>query len=145
MTEPLWNVLFALGRTRLLFRATLLAACCELILLYPALAFGGISAVAVVVTISYGTQWLVYWPAIRKDLNLGIGDLRSLLFPAFTAGVGAWAAGTAVRSSLPFGIPTFGLMIVTITLVFVVIHGWLSSWRWFEEWRQACLAWARPA
>lgn len=145
MTEPLYNVLAALGRTRLLFRATLLAACCELVLLYPALVFGGINGVAVVVTVSYGVQWLVYWPAIRKDLNVGITDLKRVLFPAFAAGVCAWAAGAAVRSALPFGIPTFALMIVTITLVFVAIQGWLSSWRWFEEWRQVFLTRARPA
>jgi hypothetical protein len=106
---------------------------------------GGINAVAVVVTISYGVQWLVYWPVIRKDLNVDITDLKRVLFPAFAAGFCAWAAGAAVGSALPFGIPTFALMIVTITLVFVVIHGWLSSWRWFEEWRQVYLARARPA
>jgi O-antigen/teichoic acid export membrane protein len=145
MLEPLGNVLVATGRTRLLFRANLIAACCEIVLLYPALVLGGINAVAVVVTISYGVQWLVYWPVIRKDLNVDITDLKRVLFPAFAAGFCAWAAGAAVGSALPFGIPTFALMIVTITLVFVVIHGWLSSWRWFEEWRQVYLARARPA
>ncbi len=145
MLEPLGNVLVALGRTRLLFRATLIAACSEMVLLYPALVWGGIDAVAVVVTISYAVQWFVYWPAIRQDLNVGITDLRRVLFPPCAAGVCAWAAGAAVQSALPFGIPTFGLMVVTITVVFVVIQGWLSSWRWFGEWRQLYLARTRCA
>lgn len=140
LLEPLGNVLVALGRTRLLFRSNLIAACCEIALLYPALVFGGINAVAVVVTISFAVQWLVYWPAIRRDLNVPIADLKRVLLPACAAGVCAWAAGAAVRSALPFGIPTFALMIGTITVVFVVIQGWLSSWRWFEEWRQMYLA-----
>jgi O-antigen/teichoic acid export membrane protein len=143
--EPFGNVLIAKGRTRLVFRGVLIAASCELVLLYPALVFGGINAVAVVVTISYAVQWWVYWPAYRDDLNVSFADLKRVLFPAFAAGVGAWAAGAAVRSALPFGIPTFGLMIVTITVVFLAIHGWLSSWRWFEEWRQLYLARPRAA
>jgi hypothetical protein len=49
------------------------------------------------------------------------------------------------RSALPFGIPTLGFMIVTITPVFVVIQDWLCSWRWFGEWRQLYLARARRA
>jgi O-antigen/teichoic acid export membrane protein len=143
--EPLGNVLVALGRTRLLFRANLIAACCEIGFLYPALVFGGIAAVALVVTISYAIQWLVYWPMIRDDLNVGIPDLKSVFFPAVAAGVCAWAAGAAVRSALPFGAPAFVLMIVTITAVFVTIQGWLSSWRWLGEWRQVYLAWAARA
>lgn len=145
LLEPLGNVLVAKGRTRLLLRATLVAACCEIALLYPALVLGGINAVAVVVTISYGIQWFVYWPAIRDDLGVGIRDLARVLFPAGAAAVCAWAAGAAVRHALPFGILTFGLMIAAITVVFLVIQGWLSSWRWLEEWREMHRARLRPA
>ncbi len=141
MLEPVGNVLIAMGRTRLIFRANLIAACCEIVLLYPALVVGGINAVAVVVTISYGVSWFVFWPVVRDHLNVSIPDMKRMLFPALTAGVGAWAAGAAVESALPFGIPTFALMMVTITLVFVAIQGWLSSWRWLEEWRE--VYWAR--
>jgi hypothetical protein len=106
---------------------------------------GGITAVAVVVTLSYGVQWFVFWPAIRQDLNVSFADMKRVHFPPCAAGVCAWAAGMAVQSALPFGIPTFGLMVVTITVVFVAVQGWLSSWRWFGEWRQIYLARTRCA
>jgi len=126
----------ALGRTSVLFRATLLAACSEIVLLYPALRIGGISGVAIVVVVAYASQWLVYWPVVRRELKVGGAEVTRILVPSLIAGFCAWAAGATIESALPLGFPTFGLMIVAITFVFLFVHGWLSSWRWIGEWRQ---------
>jgi lipopolysaccharide exporter len=139
LLEPLGNVLVAVGRTSLLFRATLIATCCEILLLYPALALGGITGVAVIVTCSYAVQGVVYWPLLRDDLAITPNELGRVIFPSVVAGACAWLAGMSVESALPFGVPAFALMIVTITVVFVSVQGVLSSWRWFGEWKQLYL------
>jgi O-antigen/teichoic acid export membrane protein len=140
LMEPLGNVLVALGRTSLLFRAVLLASCCEILLLYPALRLGGINAVAIIVTIAYAIQWFVYWPMLRNELDIGVGELTNILMPCFVAGACGWAVGAGIESLFPLGFPTFALMVTAITLVYVVVQGYLSSWRWFGEWRQMYLA-----
>lgn len=136
LTEPLGNVLVALGRTKLLFRANLLAALCEVLLVYPALRLGGIDGVALIVTLAYGIQWLVFWPFVRTEMEISVSDFKMVLLPALVAGVCACIAGVAVESALPLGFPTFGVMIITITLVFLGLQGSLSSWRWLDEWKQ---------
>lgn len=145
LLEPLGNVLIALGKTSLLLRAAFVAAVIELAGLYPALRWGGINAVAGVVTLSYAVQWLVYWPLIRDNLDIRIADLARVLVPSVIAGLCAWTAAFLLQSAIRTGPASLLLLIIVVFTVFVIVQGFLSSWRWCEEWRQAYLAHTRQA
>jgi lipopolysaccharide exporter len=136
MLEPLGNVLLALGRTRLMFRANLIAAICELSLLYPAVRYGGLNAVAVVVTVAYAIQWFVYWPVIRFSLDIRISEIVRVFLPSLLGGISGLIIGICIQSVSPMGPTRLVLMILGITLVFSIVHGITSSWQWLSEWKQ---------
>ena len=135
LIEPLGNVVIALGRTNLLLRANLLATLFEIAFLYPALKFGGIEGVAVLVTVSYSLQCAYYWPFLSKYLDLRAKDLRNLLFPSLAAAALAVTGGLFVSHALPVNLASLCAEIATVTFIFIVVQGVLSSWRWTGAWR----------
>jgi O-antigen/teichoic acid export membrane protein len=139
LLEPIGNVLVALGRTSLLFRANLIATICEVTLVYPALILGGINGMAIVVTFSYAIQWIVHWPQIRASLNIKIAHMGRILLPSAVAGACAYSTTLVIDAYVPSGVASLMIKILAVTIVFGTVQGRLSSWRWFEEWRQLYL------
>jgi O-antigen/teichoic acid export membrane protein len=80
--EPLGSVIMALGKTRILLRANVVAALLELALLYPALLLWGIGGAAGVVILAYATQYAIYYPFIRRELDIDWRDVVGVLRPA---------------------------------------------------------------
>jgi PST family polysaccharide transporter/lipopolysaccharide exporter len=85
--EPLGSVLMAVGRTNLLLGANVLAASIELLALYPALLFFDLEGVAIVVTVAYATQYLIYYPFVTKDLGISWRELLGAISPAILSAV----------------------------------------------------------
>ena len=80
--EPLGSVIMALGKTGVLLRATVVAAVIELALLYPALLAWGAAGAACVVTLAYLTQYAIYYPFIRRELDIDWRDVLGAVRPA---------------------------------------------------------------
>ncbi len=86
--EPLGNVIFGIGKPELCLKAIILVAAIELGLLYPAITSFGITGVAIAVTISYLSQYFVYLPIMKQELNVeGIDLLREIRFPLYGASI----------------------------------------------------------
>ena len=75
MTEPLANCILALGRTRTMLQANLLAGAVELVLLLLVLRSGKIELVSLVVLFAYTVPAVVYVPFLRNNLGISGGDL----------------------------------------------------------------------
>jgi len=136
LVEPLGNLLVALGQPHLLFRAALLATLVEIALLYPVLKWGGIEGVAVLVTVAYAAQWIVYWPFLTKSLQINWRDMRDILLPSFLAAVPALLCGLLMSRWFAPSFLSLLLKSIVFTVVFILLQGLFSSWRWLDDWRQ---------
>lgn len=135
LLEPIGNVVVALGHTKILFRANLIASACEIALLYPAIRYFGISGAAAVVTVSYGIQWLVYWPEIKTQIGIPATSLLRILWPTALAGMAAFAAGESLGVIFPaLSWMEFLAKVSVIAATYFSIHGLVTSWAWLRPW-----------
>lgn len=140
LLEPVGNVYLALAHTKLLFRANLIAAACQIALVYPAIKFGTIELVSIVVTACYALQWFVYWPSMRKILGLSLKGMTRLLLPSIAAGIATAGLGLYLDSVLPKGFGGVALLVIATGLCFLALQGLLSSWSWLKECHQLLAA-----
>lgn len=80
--EPIGNVIVALGDSRVLFKANVIAAVIQLVFLYPVLKLYNIEGVALLVLLSYATQYIVYLPFLNNRLKISTTNVvKSILLP----------------------------------------------------------------
>ena len=104
-TEPLANCIMALGRTRVLLQAAVLAGLTEVVLLALVVKSGKVELVAAVVLFAYVTQAVIYIPFLRRHLGIEARDIVAQLWPvipALFAGYGATLIGACVASEVPW-------------------------------------------
>jgi lipopolysaccharide exporter len=134
LLEPLGNVLVALGKTDILLKSNVLVAALELALLYPAVKYFGIEGVAAVVAVTYALQYPIYLPFMKKELNLGFGEIWAVMQPAIISACFV-AALVAIHTKIFPGY-SFNLLIQRVFLSmagFTVLHGLLTKWRFVSE------------
>ena len=104
-TEPLANCIMALGRTRVLLQAAILAGLIEVVLLALVVKSGKIELVAAVVLFAYATQAVIYIPFLRRHLGIGVRDLVAQLWPVIPALLAGYGATLLVPASLGDSLP----------------------------------------
>jgi len=141
LTEPLANVMLALGKTRTLFTANVVAALIELGLMAPALYWYGINGVSVLVLIAYGAQLWLYVPFVLRQLSMRLRELLGIVVPlAIASGVSVYATSLALPHGSEVSWLSLALRVVVTAITVMLVHGVLTSFRIF---RDACevVAW----
>jgi O-antigen/teichoic acid export membrane protein len=133
MTEPLANCIVALGRTRTLLHATVLAGVVELVLLLLVLRNGKIEFVALVVLFAYTLQAVIYAPFLRNHLEIGAGDLLRQLWPLFPAAIGGYLATSLLPASFGETLPALAARALFTATAVALIHGLCTRFRCFQE------------
>ena len=133
--EPVGSVVMAIGGIPVLVRANLLAAIVKATLIYPALLYAGIEGVAVVVTLSYAAQYLVFLPALKQHLGLELRDFLAPLWRPLLSGATALAAMQALRmaGAQPPGVAGFWVGVGLGLTVYAVAFGLLSRGAAYRE------------
>jgi len=85
LLEPISQVIVALGKTQILFKANLVAAIIEAAIVYPALKYYGIKGVAWAVTFAYLSQYVVFYFYLKINLQIKLGDVAKAIKPSFLA------------------------------------------------------------
>lgn len=134
--EPLGSVIMAVGKPAVMLRTNAIVGAVEIALLYPALMSGGIVGAAVVVTVSYTLQYVLYYPFFRTELGIGWRQL----WASVSAGVVAAAASAPVLilTAQIVGEPTvvtFALKIAVAVVTYGAAFGWLTGWKVVQELR----------
>ena len=132
-TEPLGNCIMALGRTRVLLQANILAGLTEVVLLALALKSGKIELVAVVVLFAYVTQAIIYIPFLRRHLGVRLRDLAGQLWPIAPALLAGYGATLLVPASFGDSLPTLAVRALFTALVVAFVHGLCTRFRCFQE------------
>jgi O-antigen/teichoic acid export membrane protein len=135
LLEPVGSIMLAIGRTDILFKAALLAAILEISFLYPVLRFWGIEGVAILVTLSYLSQFFVFMPCLKTELNLQPLEIVSAIKPAAVAGIIVLICVeiSTLNIDMSLAILSSSLKLITSMLGFVCIYGVISKWRLVKE------------
>jgi lipopolysaccharide exporter len=133
VTEPIGSCIMALGQTKTLLHATILAGAIEVLLLLLAVRTGQIESVAAVVLFAYAIQAIVYLPFLRRNLGVSVGDIAAQLWPLIPTLAGAYVITTLLPHSLGNTLLTLALRASFTALVAALIHGLFTRFRFFQE------------
>ena len=133
ITEPIASCILALGQTKTLLRATILAGSVEVLLLVLALRTRRIESIALVVLLAYAIQAVVYLPFLRRELGVSVGDIGAQLWPLIPTLAGAYLITTFLPHSLGSTLLTLALRASFTALVAAFIHGLLTRFRLLQE------------
>jgi O-antigen/teichoic acid export membrane protein len=133
LLEPLANVVNGLGKPRLYAGSTLLVAVIQLTLLYPALRLGGIEGVAVIVTISYLSQYLIWMRILKREIDVSASEVWATARPAFIASGFSLLSVLLLRRTFESSIPLMLLEILIGGAAYFLIYGILTKWQLVKE------------
>jgi len=134
LTEPLANVMLALGRTRTLFTANVVATLIELGLMAPALYWYGINGVAVLVLVAYGAQLWLFVPFVVRQLSMRLRELLAIVLPlAIAGGVSVYVTSLVLSHGSEVSWLSLALRIFVTATTVTLVHGFLSSFRLFRD------------
>jgi lipopolysaccharide exporter len=133
--EPVGSVIMSLGHTGLLLKSTVVVALFQLSFLYPAVKYYGIEGVAVVVLLSYSIQFLIYFPLLKKRINMKYNELLSAVkLPVIAAVLLLVIMGIAEEGNIfQFTMAHLWAKLIFCTASYVLIYGIISRWAIIKE------------
>jgi O-antigen/teichoic acid export membrane protein len=131
--EPVGNVLLALGESKLLLQSNLVAGAIELSLLYPAIKYYGIEGVAIIVTISYATQYFICFPFLRKKIDLQYSEIWSFVKPTLLSTIFVVALVSAIRGFLDASLLSFLQKLLLSVMGYALFYSTITKWKLFKE------------
>ena len=133
--EPIGNVIYGIGKPELCLRAIILVAVMELGMLYPAIRFFGIAGVASAVLLAYVSQYCIYLPILKRELDVRGGELLGqVAMTLLAAGVMAGIM-LMVKTALPASFSGLIVQALIAAMVYLVLYGLLDRGRMFRELR----------
>ncbi len=132
---PIFPMAVAIGKPGIALRAIALAAVIEISSLVPALKIANIEGVAVAVTIACISQYIVYVPALRKELGIVWRELAMAVGPSMVGGclmLAIWATTFLHGAAENSWIALAGGSLLLGTC-FMVTCGILTRWSMYSE------------
>ena len=133
LLEPLGSVLMALGKTEQLRKVTFLVAVIELVFIYPVLVQFGIEGVAVLVTFSYVVQFTMFYPFLKRELNITWSDLFASVKSSLAAIIAILALFLLFEASWPSSLVVMFSKIFLCAAGYILLHGMIGKWKLFKE------------
>ena len=130
---PVGNVVLALGKPGILLKANLLAGIIEIGLLYPAMKYGGINAVAILVASAYASQYFIFLPFLKKYCGITVAELFNVLKPSIFSGAAVILGALVLDGQLQFSIASMLVKIPYCMLGYFILHGLITKWRILRE------------
>lgn len=128
LLEPVGQVIIALGKTKIMFKANLIASVIEVCSIYPALKLFGIEGVAVIVTLSYLSQYLVYYSCLHHSIGVGLVDLIKAVNPSFIAAVPVLLLNYIISEYLQISLLSLFMKAALCIILYIVTLGILTKW-----------------
>ncbi len=128
---PVGPVIVAIGKADVQLKAIASASLIQTLLLYPVFRFWGIEGVAVLVTASYGTQFLIYLPAIGAEIDVRIVEFVQAVARPIIAGFVVISLALVLSDIVPSRM-NWATLVVKVSLCgvsFIILHGLIGKWR----------------
>jgi lipopolysaccharide exporter len=133
LLEPVGQVMMALARTDVLRKATLLVVTIELIGLFPAIHYFGIEGVAVLITLAYLSQYIVYYRVLRKELQVNLKDLWVSVGPSLWSLIIFCPFLLLLKLDHSMSYVYFLSKLVCCFIIYFIMYGLLTRWRLYGE------------
>ena len=135
--EPVGSVMLAIRETRQLLVAQVIIAILEIGLLYPALIYFNIEGVAILVTVSYVSAYLILFRVLRQKIKLRFNEWIKPILPVITAGFIAIIAIYPAEYIISFSFIGAMQKLLLFVLLYCSIYGVLTRWRILKEIKDA--------
>ena len=132
LLEPIGQVIVALGKTKVMFKANLVASVIEVSAIYPALKVFGIEGVAGIVTVSYLSQYVIYYYYLKRAVGVELVDLTKAVRPSFLAASPVLLLNWLLSGFFPASALTFFVKSALSALIYIVTIGVLTDWEVIE-------------
>lgn len=125
-TEPLGNVVLALGKPAVMFRAALLVFVCDVCALPFVVKSYGIFGVAIVMSAVYVLQWIIYAPFLRTELGVSLSELLKIAAPCLFSAVLVLGISEFLTPTWSHNWGTLFLKAAVVSIIFCIAHECLS-------------------
>lgn len=134
--EPVGNIVLASGKSNILLKSTVFAGIIELTFLYPALFFFDIEGVAVLITVTYSLQYLIYFPLLKNEMEINISDFISAIKPALLCmGIVLSICLLTFKFVATPSINSLIMKLLFIICFYFILYGYLSNWALYKEYK----------
>jgi len=133
LIEPTNTLLMASGHPKLVLKSGVIVAAVELLLIYPAIKFGSIEVVSVVVLIAYMCQVYFSSKYIGSICNIGLSDLANILLPIFGTAIVIYVLYYALHSKIPNSFTGLILAASFVVAAFIVFYGFVAGWTHYSR------------
>ena len=133
LVAPASSFMMALGNTKIQFKASIVTALIELPLVYPAIKYGSIEIVGLVVLLSYACQFAIYLPALKKSNNILCREITAKIWPAVVAGIFMYICYYFLDGLFSHSLAKLFVNIFVLTFVYVLTYGVLTRWRLYID------------
>ena len=134
--EPVGSMVTAIGKPSLISRSNAIGTFLQVACLYPALRYFGLEGVAITVTLAYAVQFLIYFPVLRRELDLPYRAVFSAVRSALSAGCALAAFGAAFDRFFGVSWLSLGLKLALGTGLYLAVFGCLTRWKIFGDARE---------
>jgi len=131
--EPIANVLLALGKSKLILKSNLIVGAIEFILLYPVTKLFGIEGVAIFVTLAYSMQYFIYFPFLKKEIDLKYADIWSFVKPTIISIVFIVALVFGSKWFMDTSLSSFIQKLLLSMLGYALFYNAITKWKLFKE------------
>ena len=131
--EPVANVLLALGKSKLLLKSNLIVGAIELILLYPVAKYYRIEGVAILVTLSYSVQYFIYFPFLKKEIDLKYSDIWSFVKPTIISVGFIIALVSGSNGFMDTSLSSFIQKLLLSIIGYALFYNAITKWKLFKE------------
>ena len=129
--EPIGGICLVLGKPSVLFKANLLAVCLQLLLLYPVLKLFSMEGVAVLVTVSYISQYLVYSRSVLPQINITSMDVLGSVAPIIA--LLPFTLLVLLEHFIPYNPIAMVLKVAFTATGCLLVHSVLTRWHYIKE------------
>ncbi|MGO9138324.1 MAG: lipopolysaccharide biosynthesis protein [Syntrophales bacterium] len=131
--EPLANVLLALGASKLLLKSNVIAGAVELCLLYPVTKYYGIEGVAILVTVAYSVQYFIYFPFLKKEVDLKYSDIWCFVKPTIISVAFIAALVSFTKGFMDASLSSFIQKLIVSILGYALFYNAITKWKLLKE------------
>lgn len=132
LLEPISQVIMALAKTSVLFKANLVAAVLEIAAIYPALKYYGLTGVAFTVTFAYLSQYFIYYHFLKTHLQIRTNDLLKAVRPSVFASIPIVVAYLIFHDNYAVDLSMLLVKMLSIVSVYIVCLGFVTDWEFFR-------------
>lgn len=136
LLEPVGSLIVAIGRPALISKSNAIVAAIQVACLYPSLRYFGIGGVAAVVTLSYAAQFLIYFPALRREIDITFPEVFRSIRPALASGCVLAGFGFTLDHFINTSWLSLAAKLAIGSSLFMVTHGLITRWKMFKEARE---------